>query len=1008
MDEQKKKYKIYQNEVKNIPQNKNESYRKRYQIRNSLPSNNNKQEIKDNNNNINMNNIVYKSKKPQTGSIMINNRYHIKNQNQTEDIINSVNNINYVQNKNGVKKKFVYPIQESLTNKSDNKKIYIQSIKKEDKHTKNNIKLNFDKDIGKDLRKKDLPYKYSAKYSNNLNSIHKNSNNKSIEKDKNKMINIHQNNNEENINNSLNKNYINIKGILSKNAENKNNLINLNNNSINKNIRPISSNQNYNNYIKLQNGGHVFHYNKKEEEINEKIYPETYLCNKCKEKIIIKLNPDLLTINIICRNGHNIENEPINEFIRNINKKELLKCKSCKKNYENKLLFYCSCNNILCNDCIKNKLHINHSQLPYIHKNYYCVLHKKVFILFCKKCNKNICNDCIKEHDVHKENIIYLKNIIPKEKEIKKYKKEIEIIEKSKDKLDKEFDIFIESFKGKKSEFIKKWENFIKIQNDIIDNINNKEFLNYENIENMKNLYKNKNFYDDYMKLEYNFIKKGIFLLNLLSLNDIKIQNYKIQNEIKNFGIKPKNIILKKNDIIKETSFDIFGEKNIDKSKSFNIICKDVNNFFINNSLKKENIEKKEKIIGEIKNLKNVDNNIENQNEIKNEKIKHNGNTKSKIKEQKPKEEPKTIEKKIEVIQKIENCEKKFEKRDERCITSFALLRNNKIVLTFKGGIIKFYEFIKHHNEIQLIELLRLEEDEYCFNYAIELYDGNVAVCSEDGTVKIIELLLDMENNNEKYKIIQIIKEMKDDPIYIIKELENKNLVLGCWKNILVYQKAEEYELINKIKIDEYTFSILEISPNEIIASHSDSKTLTGHNFNNYKFYKIENVESNENNNIICKYNNKKDIIFVGFNKGINIVSIEKKILLNKIEINEIISSLCPIEMNIKIGNENKKIWGLMLGAKRKVFGEKVNYAYSMIQIGFNLNEINEGIINDDKNIKMEIISKKDRIHYYDITNLQNSIWNKNKDTLNIIENKDEQWIFSSGNEDKLIKIWKF
>ena len=1004
MDKQKKVFKIYQNEVNNIPQNENVSYRR--QMRNSLPSNNNKQEIKDNNNKIKKNNIVYKSKKPQTGSIMINNRYHIKNQDKTEDIINSVNNINYNQKINGVKKKYIYPIAESLTNKSDNKKIYIQSINKEDKH-KNYIKLNFDKDIEKEQRKNDI-YKYSAKYSNHLNSFYKNSNNKSIEKDKNKNINIHQNNNEENINNSLNKKYINIKG-LSKNGENINNMINLNNNSINKNIRPISSNQNYNSYKKLQNGGHVFHYNKeliKEEEINEKIYPETYLCNKCKEKVIIKLNPDLLTINIICRNGHNIENEPINEFIRNINKKELLKCKSCKKNYENKFLFYCSCNDILCNDCIKNKLHINHNQLPYIQKNYFCVSHKKVFILFCKKCNKNICNDCINEHNEHKEEIIYFKNIIPKDKEIKKYKKEIEMIEKSKEKLDKEFDLFIESFKEKRKEFIKKWENYIKVQKDIIDNINNKEFLNYENIENMKNLNLNKNFHDDYTKLEYNFIKKGKYLLNLLSLNDIKSQNYKIQNEIKNFEIKPRNIIPKKNNIIKETSLNIFGEKKINKSKSFNIICKNVNNLFINNSLKKENIEKKEKIIEEIKNLKNVDNNIENQNEIKNEKIKHNGNTKSKIKEKKPKEEPKTIVKKLEVIQKIENCEKKYEKRDERCVTSFALLKNNKIVFTYKGGIIKFYEFIKHNNEIQLIELLRLEEDEYCFNYAIELYDDNVAVCSEDGTVKIIKLLL--ENNNEKYKIIQIIKEMKDDPIYIIKELENKNLVLGCWKNILVYQKAEEYELINKIKIGEYTFSILEISPNEIIASHSESKTLTGHNFNNYKFYTIENVESNENNNIICKYNNKRDIIFVGFNKGINIVSIDKKIILNKIIIDEIISSLCPIEMNIKIGDENKKIWGLMLGAKRKIFGEKVNYAYSMIQIGFNLNEKDEGIINDDKDIKMQIISRKDRIHYYDITNLQNSIWDKNKDTLNIIENKDEQWIFSSGNEDKLIKIWKF
>ena len=74
------------------------------------------------------------------------------------------------------------------------------------------------------------------------------------------------------------------------------------------------------------------------------------------------------------------------------------------------------------------------------------------------------------------------------------------------------------------------------------------------------------------------------------------------------------------------------------------------------------------------------------------------------------------------------------------------------------------------------------------------------------------------------------------------------------------------------------------------------------------------------------------------------------------------------------------------------------------------MNEKDEGNLTDDenKNIEMKIISRKDRIHYYDVNNLQNSLWDKNKDTLEFIENKDEQWMFSSGNEDKLIKIWKF
>ena len=59
--------------------------------------------------------------------------------------------------------------------------------------------------------------------------------------------------------------------------------------------------------------------------------------------------------------------------------------------------------------------------------------------------------------------------------------------------------------------------------------------------------------------------------------------------------------------------------------------------------------------------------------------------------------------------------------------------------------------------------------------------------------------------------------------------------------------------------------------------------------------------------------------------------------------------------MEINIENKNKKIFGLLLGAKRKIFGEKVNYAYSMLQIGFNMNNKDQGNIYDDINKKNEI-----------------------------------------------------
>ena len=176
--------------------------------------------------------------------------------------------------------------------------------------------------------------------------------------------------------------------------------------------------------------------------------------------------------------------------------------------------------------------------------------------------------------------------------------------------------------------------------------------------------------------------------------------------------------------------------------------------------------------------------------------------------------------------ERINNYELKIIKDEERCITSFALLRNNKILLTLKGGIIKIYKFIHpcvgNTNKIELIELIRIEEEEYCFNYGIELKNGDLAVCSEDSTIKIIKIIFNnidnnLEDNNiikdkneSKYLIIQNIN-LVHEPLYIIKEFSNRELIIGGWEYILFFVKVpsiNKYELINKIFIKDRTFSL--------------------------------------------------------------------------------------------------------------------------------------------------------------------------------------------------------
>ena len=701
---------------------------------------------------------------------------------------------------------------------------------------------------------------------------------------------------------------------------------------------------------------------KKEKNVEKVNILENYLCFNCKEKAYIKLNQKNFTVDMKCVNGHIQGDIPIKEFI---SKNELNKKKHCQECLKDKIsideLYYCFCKKTICSKCKSEKKHNSHSQIKLSQKYNFCLKHKNEYKCFCLQCNKNICYECFNDHNNHLEFILDFENELPKEKEISKTKFNLDKIKVYKKEFDNKFDTFIEILKNKKKEYDQNFEEFIKIQNNIVNRIENKESLSYEDIDNYSNLKLIDNDKDkifDFLN-NYEFTQEGRLLIDILGRDNSEKNN---TNNINNY-----NNPNKQNNIYKNNNK--FGDKN--QLNSY----KDQNRKFERN---------------------NKTNNYSNYNNYKNE-IKN------------------------KALDKIENCTKILNKKEDKCITCFAILRNNRIVISFKSGILKFYELQKKNNilginipftseEVQMKEILCLEEEEYCFNYCIELSNGDVAVCSEDSTLKIIKLFFDEEtNNNEKYKIIQKIEERDRNPIYIIKELVNKNLVLGCWRNILVYQKANTYELINKIIIDDYTFALLELSPNEIFSAHSNSKTLTIHNLNNYEIDLFENIESNENNNILCKYNNQNDIVFVAYNTGINIVSIIKKCLIQKILIFNPITGLCPMMFNYDIGNGKKeKFFGLLCGEKEKISGQRVNYTYNLVQIGFNLNGKDRGIIdNKDKNVFYETISKKQLIHYYDITNIQNSLFCKNNNTLKISKNKEEQFIFTSGYEDKTINIWK-
>ena len=161
------------------------------------------------------------------------------------------------------------------------------------------------------------------------------------------------------------------------------------------------------------------------------------ICPKCKENILINIKN--YKINLYdCKNGHKIENIPLNEY-ENMQKIDISKiiCNICYKNNNNinEELFICNeCNINLCSLC-KYKHDKNHNIINYNDKNYICKKHNDRFIKYCKECKENICFNCINEHKYH--NIIELSNITPNKDELLKQMKNMnEIINKFKNSIE--------------------------------------------------------------------------------------------------------------------------------------------------------------------------------------------------------------------------------------------------------------------------------------------------------------------------------------------------------------------------------------------------------------------------------------------------------------------------------------------------------------------------------------------------------------------------------------------
>ena len=262
--------------------------------------------------------------------------------------------------------------------------------------------------------------------------------------------------------------------------------------------------------------------NKLESDLEKKVIikSKNIICPECKENI--KMEIKNFKINLYeCQNGHKMENILLNEF-EYLQNKDLnsRKCDICNKINNDNFYKCLTCNNNICPLCTSNHCK-NHKIINYDDKYYLCKKHNEKYITYCDNCKINLCALC-EPHKSH--NKITYSDVLPNKEELFEKKKEL------KDKIyliNNDIKVLINILNSVMNNI----NIYYKINEDIIDNYNNNENLNYETI-----YYLNQFKADDSILNELN---------KIIECNNIKDKFNNIFNIYTKMNIDEINIIYK-------------------------------------------------------------------------------------------------------------------------------------------------------------------------------------------------------------------------------------------------------------------------------------------------------------------------------------------------------------------------------------------------------------------------------------------------------------------------------
>ena len=675
--------------------------------------------------------------------------------------------------------------------------------------------------------------------------------------------------------------------------------------------------------------------------------PHRKFCIHSKENINLneKINPDNFDINIRCALCNQIcliklEKENYNFDIKCIN----CSYNKIEQNDENINNYY----------KLRNKL----TNIEYYNKSdFYCQKHPDfLFHSFCKKCNLNICEKCLNRHYNHEK--IELNSIMPAQS-----------------------DIFINKIKIRKKKiyYEKIIENIIKFKNDIDNEINNliimiKNIFSLEEciIKNYNNNFPNKNYY--YLEN----IKTIINNLDInFSLSDAFIHDANFETKSK--ALIEAIIILKKNNkeiLLNNNNNNI--KNNPKKNKSFNhinYIKLNKKNNSLQNSInnQKEKLRQKEKLKRAINVLnislddtmqknellqgnKKISNEFvkfikipEKQNEENIYSNKDNNRQSSSLNFNNIKENQNSnIELFKEEKEQI-NPQIKFSKNFDNIIKSIEFIDKNNILICDSLSL-NIYSIKINSNDIELIYSIK-NSDEGNFNYAKQLTDGNIIICS---TYDILIIKLEKEKEKINHSIIQRISN-KFNNLNKIIEIPNKQSIISCDKeNIKKFKKDfnNNYLQVNYTKIDTEIKCIEYINDDVFVSIMPANDEIV--------FYDIDSMHNNKcvygniygiHGRYVIKNSEKFKCVFFASTIGLYIFSNVNYKLISIYKMDEWISSL---------GLDYDNDFLFCSGINKN----DINKNISLIIFSINKNEFEE----DPKNkIKLLISNRIDNICKEDI-----------------------------------------